>query len=105
LTFEISFIINSGLVPALAGISHVAIQFPIYEKIKFYLANQGNLMPVLVLCCESCDLRVSSVDEFDHYFVSDNTTVDKLGARDVAIASSVSKMFASTLTYPHEVHC
>ncbi|XP_071723836.1 LOW QUALITY PROTEIN: nicotinamide adenine dinucleotide transporter 2, mitochondrial-like [Rutidosis leptorrhynchoides] len=63
----------SGILPSLAGVSHVAIQFPAYEQIKSYIAKK------------------------------ENTTVDKLKPTDVAIASSISKVFASILTYPHDV--
>lgn len=63
----------SGLLPSLAGLSHVAIQFPLYEKMKSYYAKK------------------------------DNTTPDNLRPGRLVIASSISKVVASIITYPHEV--
>jgi solute carrier family 25 folate transporter 32 len=102
----------------LAGITHVAIQFPVYEKIKAYLAERGitlnNVLPHKNVKCIwmimaaifveaildgfSCNSTYDSIIAF-----TDNTTVEALSFGDVAVASSVAKLAASTLTYPHEV--
>ncbi|KAJ5281478.1 hypothetical protein N7478_006850 [Penicillium angulare] len=66
----------SGMLPALLGLTHVAIQFPLYEHLK--LAFTGY-----------------SIGEHP-----DNGSSHWLG---ISLATFISKVCASTLTYPHEV--
>ncbi|KAI1008023.1 hypothetical protein K3495_g208 [Podosphaera aphanis] len=67
----------SGLTPALLGLTHVAIQFPAYEYLKIKFTGRG--------MGESSD-----GDELNHYI-------------GVVSASLLSKIMASSATYPHEV--
>lgn len=67
----------SGLSPALLGLTHVAIQFPAYEYLKTKFTGQG--MGVQ-----------AEGDQTHHWF-------------GILSASVISKIMASSATYPHEV--
>ncbi|KAH8596507.1 mitochondrial folate transporter-like protein/carrier [Bisporella sp. PMI_857] len=67
----------SGLTPALLGLTHVAIQFPAYEYLKRQFTGQGMGM-------------TAEGDAQSHWF-------------GVLSASVLSKILASSATYPHEV--
>ena len=66
----------SGLTPALSGLSHVAIQFPLYEYFKMSVTGYG----------------------IGEYPDDGETRWIEIGA-----ATFLSKVCASTATYPHEV--
>lgn len=66
----------SGLTPALLGLSHVAIQFPLYEYFKMAFTGYG---------------IGEHPDEGDSHWLG------------ITLATFLSKVCASTATYPHEV--
>jgi solute carrier family 25 (mitochondrial folate transporter), member 32 len=69
----------SGLTPALLGLTHVAVQFPAYEYLKVKFTGKGM---------------------GDSHVAVDQTKSDWFG---VLSASILSKILASSATYPHEV--
>lgn len=67
----------SGLTPALLGLTHVAVQFPAYEYLKTKFTGQG--------------MGMSAEGDSRSHWVG------------VLSASVLSKIMASSATYPHEV--
>jgi Mitochondrial carrier protein. len=66
----------SGLTPALLGLSHVAIQFPLYEYLKM---------------------------AFTGYSIGEHPNDGSSHWIGISCATFLSKICASTITYPHEV--
>ena len=67
----------SGLTPAMLGLTHVAIQFPLYEVFKKEFTGLGSG-------------KETDEDKAHHFY-------------GIAFAVFLSKICASTATYPHEV--
>ncbi|KAJ5373407.1 Mitochondrial carrier protein [Penicillium concentricum] len=66
----------SGLTPALLGLTHVAIQFPLYEYLKMALTGYG---------------------------IGEHPDTGSSHWMGISLATFLSKVCASTVTYPHEV--
>lgn len=71
-----------GLLPSLLGVSHVAVQFPLYEAFKGWARDK-----------KKSDLLIKGEDDGDF----------ELEASTILGCSSSAKMIASVMTYPHEV--
>ncbi|OIW23475.1 mitochondrial carrier protein [Coniochaeta ligniaria NRRL 30616] len=74
----------SGLTPALLGLTHVAVQFPAYEFLKTKFTGEG----------------MGGAFSSHHGGKNDEHSTQWLG---VLSASILSKILASSATYPHEV--
>ncbi|PWN28324.1 mitochondrial carrier [Jaminaea rosea] len=70
-----------GLLPSLLGVSHVAVQFPLYESLKGWARDSPLAASV----------------------VGGEPGERELPAQVILLCSSTAKMIASVLTYPHEV--
>ncbi|KAG0141278.1 hypothetical protein CROQUDRAFT_51944 [Cronartium quercuum f. sp. fusiforme G11] len=69
-----------GLVPSLFGVSHVAIQFPLYEQIKLYYkpAHSGDLPSSRILIASAFSKMLASVITYPHEVLRTRLQVHRL---------------------------
>ncbi|OJJ69245.1 hypothetical protein ASPBRDRAFT_132622 [Aspergillus brasiliensis CBS 101740] len=80
-----------GLVPALFGVSHGALQFMAYEQLKLYRSRMAPSAGTSVI------RRASSSSD------AARSGIRELGNVDLFVISSLSKLFAGCVTYPYQV--
>lgn len=91
----------SGLLPSLLGLTHVAIHFPVYEMLKVKFHCYGNPSSSL----SATDSGNGNNDKGDNPQRGSNKgrQNSSLHVGRLIMASSISKMLASLVTYPHEI--
>jgi solute carrier family 25 (mitochondrial folate transporter), member 32 len=93
-----------GMTANLLGLSHVAVQFPIYEQLKQYFRHQQQQQQ-LRDDDEYHDVGNNEIGQDDDDTTATVAVVREppLTALQLLTASALSKLCACVLTYPHEV--
>lgn len=84
-----------GLVPSLFGVTHIALQFPLYEQFKAYnKPKDGSDIPApTILACSSVSKMIASVATYPHEVLRTRLQVQKhAAAAQEAAGTSVSKV-------------
>jgi len=85
-----------GLLPSLFGVAHVAVQFPLYEKLKsLYNADTENLPSQQILVCSSLSKACASVTTYPHEVVRTRLQIQ----RPSLSASSATSGSASSVKH------
>lgn len=68
-----------GLIPSLVGVSHVVIQFPLYERLKFKMKSNDNneLTTLQLLSCSSISKMMASISTYPHEVVRTRLQIDR----------------------------
>ena len=75
-----------GLLPSLFGITHIALQFPLYEQFKAYNkpADGSDIPAPTILICSSVSKMIASVATYPHEVLRTRLQVQKHAAQEAA---------------------
>jgi len=78
-----------GLVPSLFGVTHVAVQFPLYEKFKsLYRRADGEEIPSYqILLCSSSSKAIASVTTYPHEVVRTRLQIQRHSGKGLGVTS------------------
>lgn len=78
-----------GLLPSLFGVTHIALQFPLYERFKALNrpTDGSDLPPSTILACSSVSKMIASVATYPHEVLRTRLQVQKHAAMEAADAA------------------
>ncbi|KAF9523881.1 mitochondrial NAD transporter [Crepidotus variabilis] len=85
-----------GLLPSLMGISHVAVQFPLYEQLKLLAQDDSDapLKPQTILLCSAASKMVASITTYPHEVIRTRLQTQKRPLADDMSSDGMLKQHA-----------